>query len=83
MQAGEVHQAAATLLGKLAHSGANKGAIRSHNGISSLLKVLERPNYPRQQKEAIIKALTAVIDGNEVNQDYARYAFGSAHCNWF
>lgn len=67
-----MHQAAATLLGRLAQSDANKGAIRTHGGVASLLKVLERPNYPRAHKEAIIKAITAVTEGNELNQDYIR-----------
>lgn len=79
MQADKVQQAAATLLGRLAQSDANKGAIRNHHGIAALLRMLERPQYPRAQKEAVISALAAVTEGNELNQDYIRWAVLTAH----
>ena len=67
-----MQQAAAALLGLLAQSEANKGAIRSSHGVAALLRVLERPKYPRAQKEVVIRALTVVTEGHELNQDYVR-----------
>ena len=81
LQAAEVQQEAALLLGRLSLSEACKGAIRGHFGIVTLLKMLDRPGLDRSLKEVVVRTLSILAVDNEVNQDHIRCAVAEAlHC---
>ena len=73
LQAADVQQEAALLLGRLGSSDACKGAIRGHFGIVTLLKMVERPGLDRASKEVVVRTLSILAVDNEVNQDHIRY----------
>ena len=72
MQAAEIQQSAALLLGRLALSNTCKDAIRGQFGIVTLLKMLERPGMARSSKEVVVRTLSILAVDNEVNQDHMR-----------
>jgi len=74
LQAAEVQQEAALLLGRLSLSEACKGAIRGHFGIVTLLKMLDRHGLDRSSKEVVVRTLSILAVDNEVNQDHIRCA---------
>lgn len=78
LQAAEVQQEAALLLGRLGLSEACKGAIRGHFGIVTLLKMLDRPGVDRSSKEVVVRTLSILAVDNEVNQDHIRCAVAEA-----
>ena len=78
LQAAEVQQEAALLLGRLGLSEACKGAIRGHFGIVTLLKMLDRPGLDRSSKEVVVRTLSILAVDNEVNQDHIRCAVAEA-----
>lgn len=81
LQAAEVQQEAALLLGRLSLSEACKGAIRGHFGIVTLLRMLDRPGLDRSSKEVVVRTLSILAVDNEVNQDHIRCAVAEAmHC---
>ncbi len=81
LQAAEVQQEAALLLGRLSLSEACKGAIRGQFGIVTLLKMLDRPGLDRSSKEVVVRTLSILAVDNEVNQDHIRCAVAEAmHC---
>ena len=81
LQAAEVQQEAALLLGRLSLSEACKGAIRGHFGIVTLLKMLDRAGLDRSSKEVVVRTLSILAVDNEVNQDHIRCA-EAMHCQY-
>ena len=81
LQAAEVQQEAALLLGRLSLSEACKGVIRGHFGIVTLIKMLDRPGLDRNSKEVVVRTLSILAVDNEVNQDHIRCVVAEAmHC---
>jgi len=81
LQAAEVQQEAALLLGRLSLSEACKGAIRGHFGIVTLINLLDRPGLDRNSKEVVVRTLSILAVDNEVNQDHIRCVVAEAmHC---
>lgn len=72
MQAAEVQQAAALLLGQLGISDVCKAAIKGSFGIITLLKMVERPGLDRSSKEVVVRTISVLAVDNEVNQDHVR-----------
>lgn len=72
MQAAEVQQAAALLLGQLGISDVCKAAIKGSFGIVTLLKMVERPGLDRNSKEVVVRTISMLVVDNEVNQDHVR-----------
>ena len=72
MQAAEIQQAAALLLGQLGISDVCKASIKGSFGIVTLLKMAERPGLDRSSKEVVIRTISVLAVDNEVNQDHVR-----------
>lgn len=72
VQAAEVQQAAALLLGQLGISDVCKAAIKNSFGIVTLLKMIGRLGLDRSSKEVVVRTISVLAVDNEVNQDHIR-----------
>ncbi|KAK9803038.1 hypothetical protein WJX72_012250 [[Myrmecia] bisecta] len=74
--AAPVRALAVHLTGRLACSEINKDAIRTHQGILTLLRILRDNKGDRVLSEAVAQAITVLAFSHEVNQDYVREQYG-------